>query len=283
MKILLLFILVINNSIGNVQIRDQNNDLTNVVKEFLPKNSILISPEKPPNTKPIQLYDFNHDGINEIIVTYETKAQTQPSPSQYGAILLMNDNNKWRKIWETETQGVGLYFSGLADITGDGTKEYLFGVTIGAAVGGNLDVYKWSNNKFKQIADIPNNEIDLVIEKNKVGIAVWQMFLVDSYLVDVMSWNGSKIVFDEQLFSKYYPTIDNFYKEKISKLNAWFYWYCLADSQIKANLFDEASTSIKKGKELADKQNMPDIVQKFNELDKRLALKKKIFSTANKK
>jgi hypothetical protein len=34
------------------------------------------------------------------------------------------------KSLETNTQGVGLQFSGLADITGNGIKVYLFGVFI---------------------------------------------------------------------------------------------------------------------------------------------------------
>jgi hypothetical protein len=78
------------------------------------------------------------------------------------------------------------------------------------------------------------------------------MYLGDSHLVDVLKWNGEKLVYDQELYSTlystYYPIIEKFYKNKIRKLDAWYYWYCLADAQIKANSFDEASKSIKKGK-----------------------------------
>ena len=50
-----------------------------------------------------------------------------------------------------KNQGIDLDFSGLADITGDGKKEYLFGVTIGAAAGSELEIYQWINNAFKKL------------------------------------------------------------------------------------------------------------------------------------
>ena len=59
-----------------------------------------------------------------------------------------------------------------------------------------------------------------------------------------MEWK--KIVLDEELYSRYYPVIEKFYNDKISKMDAWFYWYTLADAQIKANLFEKAKDSIQK-------------------------------------
>ena len=260
---------------------DQKKDLMKIVKAFMPSNSSLISPENPSSTQPIQLYDFNHDGQKEIIFTFEIKAKEQPSPSQYGAIVLKKDNADWRKIYETKKQGVGLDFSGLADITGDGTKEYLFGVTIGADIGSELEVFQWVNSSFKKIADVPSNKIDIVKGNQKVGLAVWQKFVGDSYLVDVLKWNGEKLVYDKELYSKYYPVIEKFYNDKISEMDAWFYWYSLADAQIKANKFEEASKSIQKGISVAEKIPMLDVAQDFNDLTERLENKRKYESFLN--
>ncbi len=254
---------------------DQKKDLMKIVKAFMPSNSSLISPENPSSTQPIQLYDFNHDGQKEIIFTFEIKAKEQPSPSEFGAIVLKMDNADWRKIWETKKKGVDLDFSGLADITGDGTKEYLFGVTIGADIGSELEVFQWVNNSFKKIADVPYHKIDIVKGNQKVGIAVWQKYVGDSYLVDVLKWNGEKLVYDKELYSQYYPIIEKFYNDKISEMDAWFYWYSLADAQIKANKFEEASKSIRKGISVAEKIPMLDVVQDFNDLTERLENKRK--------
>ncbi|MFS0824725.1 hypothetical protein [Bacillus sp. 1P02SD] len=120
--------------------------LTEIINEFLPPNSTLVSPEEPKTNKPVQFYDLNQDGQEEIIITFEIKAKEQPNPSQFGVIVLRKENERWEKTWETQTQGVGLDYSGLADITGDGIKEYLFGVTIGDSIGNKIEIFKWNNN-----------------------------------------------------------------------------------------------------------------------------------------
>ncbi|MFJ7731230.1 hypothetical protein ACIQXF_04975 [Lysinibacillus sp. NPDC097231] len=196
----------------------------------MPSNASLISPENPFSTQPIQLYDFDHDGQKEIIVTFKIDAKDQFT--QFGSIVLKKDHTDWRKIGETKNQGVDLDFSGLADITGDGTKEYLFGVTIGAAIGSKLEVLQWSDNSLKKIADVPYHKIDFVNGNQKVGLAVWQMYIGNSYLVDVLKWNGEKLVYDEELYAKYYPIIEKFYNEKIAEMNAWFYLHSVEDSHL---------------------------------------------------
>ncbi|MEH7462414.1 hypothetical protein V7166_10130 [Bacillus thuringiensis] len=277
MQIILLSLGILNSSsILIFANENQKEDLMKIIKEFKPPNSLLVSPENPFSTQPIQLYDFNQDRQKEIIVTFQMKAKEQPS--QFGVMVLKKENNKWQKIWETKTQGVGLEFSGLADITGDGIKEYLFGVTIGAAAGNSLEIFQWYENSFKKIADVPYHKMDILNGNPKIGLAIWQWYLADSYFVDTLKWNDKNFVFDEELFSKYYPTIERFYNDKISEMDAWFYWYCLADAQIKANLLGKASNSIHKGLSLAKQLSMPDVVQNFNELTGILEEKKKHFS-----
>ncbi|MEI4832150.1 hypothetical protein WAX78_22455 [Bacillus sp. FJAT-53711] len=279
MLVILLSLRILNpSSILIFANENQKENLMKIVKEFKPSNSLLVSPENPFSTKTIQLYDFNQDGQKEIIATFQIKAKEQSSPSQFGVMVLKKENNNWQKIWETKTQGVGLEFSGLADITGDGIKEYLFGVTIGAAAGNKLEVFQWNDNSFKKIADVPYHKMNILDENQKIGLAVWQWYIADSYLVDVLKWDGKKLAFDEELYSRYYPTIEKFYNDKISEMDAWFYWYCLADAQIKANLLEEAPKSIQKGRSLAKQLSMPDVVQSFNELTSRLEEKKKHFS-----
>ena len=253
-----------------------NKDLMKIINEFVPPNSLLVSPEEPKSTKPYQFYDFNQDGQEEIIITFEIKAKEQPNPSQYGVIVLRKENERWEKTWETQTQGVGLDYSGVADITGDGIKEYLFGVTIGASAGNKLEIFKWNNNSLKMIAEVPYHMMELLSNK-KVGIAVWQRYIADTYFVDVLKWNGEKLVLDEELYSSYYPAIEKFYNDKILKMDAWFYWYTLADAQIKANLFEKARNSIQKGTTLAKQLSLPDAVENFERLSDKLEKKKKSY------
>lgn len=158
----------------------RSEDLMKIIKAYIPLKSLLVRPEEPVLTKPFQLYDFDQDGQEEIIITFEIKALEQPSPSQFGVIVLKIGNEGWKKILETRTQGVGLQYSGVADITGDGTKEYLFGVTIGASAGNQLEIFKWNNNSLKKIADVSYHMIELLNGKI-VGIAVWKRYIADTY------------------------------------------------------------------------------------------------------
>lgn len=251
-----------------------NKDLMKMINEFVPPNSILVSPEEPKTTKPYQFYDFNQDGQEEIIITFEIKAEVQPNPSQYGAIVLRKDNERWEKVWETQTQAVGLDYSGVADITGDGIKEYLFGAAIGASAGNDLEIFQWNNHSLKKIAEVPYHMMELLRNK-KTGIAVWQRYIADTYFVDVLTWDGENLVLDEERYARYYPVIEKFYNDKVSKMDAWFYWYTLADAQIKANLFEKARDSIQKGTALAKQLSLPDEVKKFEQLSVKLEKMKK--------
>jgi hypothetical protein len=190
--------------------------------------------------------------------------------------VLRKENERWKKVWETQAQGVGLDYSGVADITGDGIKEYLFGVTIGASAGNKLEIFKWNNNSLKMIAEVPYHMMELLSNK-EVGIAVWQRYIADTYFVDVLKWNGEKLVLDEELYSSYYPAIEKFYNDKLSKMDAWFYWYTLADAQIKANFFEKARNSIDKGTILATQLSLPDAVKNFEKLRHKLEKRKKSF------
>lgn len=277
-KIVLLSILsvVAVNCISLVVLANEQpkEDLMQIIRPFMPANSSLISANQPFSTKSVQLYDFNDDGQKEIIFTYEIKAQNQPAPSQFGAIVLQINQSHWQKVWEASKQGVDLDFSALKDITGDGKKEYLFGVTIGASIGSELEVFQSLNNALNKIADIPYHKMDFVEGTQKVAIAIWHLYIGDSYLVEVLQWNGEHLVYNEASYAKYYPLIENFYIDKISQIDAWFYWYCLADAQIQANKFKDAYGSIQEGIALAKASDLPDVIQYFNELTNRLENKK---------
>ncbi len=217
--VLLTILAIINLNLSpnfTYAVEKPNNDLIKIINEFLPPNAILVSPEEPKSSKPYQLYDFDQDGQEEMIVTFEIKAKEQPSPSQYGVIVLSKKNERWGKTWETQAQGVGLNYSGLADITGDGIKEYLFGVAIGASAGNQLQIFKCNNDTLKLIAEVPYHMMEL-LSNGTVGIAVWQRYIADTYFVDVLKWNGEKLVLDEERYSSYYPVIEQFYNDKISK------------------------------------------------------------------
>ncbi|PFK66601.1 hypothetical protein COJ21_24480, partial [Priestia megaterium] len=87
----------------------QGPSLMKMVENFKPPNATLIKADRPSSAKPIQFYDFNHDGQKELIITYEIKAKEQPSPSQFGVMILKREKDgNWRKLFNDQVQGVDL-------------------------------------------------------------------------------------------------------------------------------------------------------------------------------
>lgn len=187
-------------------------------------------------------------------------------------IVLKKKADSWEKAWEKEIEGVGLNYFQLVDVTNDGTKELIFGVTIGASVGNQLEIFTWEKESFEPIFETYYHELEIV-KNERVGLAIWDRFLADTYFVEVVRWNGNDFVFDQPLFAAYYPKIASFYEEKLLMMNAWFYWYALADAQIKANLMEEAKSSIQNGIEIAEKEQLSDALENLQKLKDQLKKK----------
>lgn len=242
------------------------NELEEVVAPFLPKTAELIEPTSPLQTRPILPYDFDQDGQKELVVIYKEK----DDPNKQKAMLLKKEQEQWKKIWEKTGEGFDIHLSALTDITGDGIKEYVIGWMIGESAGNQLEIFQWQNHTLKKIFDYPSyQKIEFLTGEKQTYLAIWKRFCCDAYTVDVLGWNGTVIDFDQKMFAEYYPKIEEFYANKIKQLDAWYYWYALADAQIKANFLDEARASIQKGFSfnLANKE--------FAELQKRLEKKLK--------
>ena len=245
-----------------VQAAEHQKDLREIVKDFLIKDSELVEAEEPGNTKAILQYDFDNDEQHELIVTFKEKEQLK-------AMVLKKENGQWKKVWETNGEGFDIHYSGLEDIDRDGVKEFLIGWMIGASAGNELEVFQWQKDSLHKLnGSIPYHKLEIINEGKQTYLALWQRFCCDAYTVEVLKWNGTEFVQDDKTYAMYYPKIKAFYQEKIAEMDAWYYWYALADAQVKANLLQEASISIEKGLAL-DPDN-----EQLLELKKKLGLEK---------
>jgi hypothetical protein len=244
---------------------NENMQYEKIVRSLLPSNSELAEPHEPKNTPPIQQYDFDQDGQNELVVTFKQKGE----PTQLKAMMLKREGDQWKKAWETKGMGFDIHYSGFADITGDGIQEYVVGWMVGASAGNELEIFQWQDNSLKKISGYSfYHKVEMLTKENQSRLAIWDRFCCDAYTVEVLGWNGNRLVLDEKMYAEYYPQIEKFYETKIRELDAWYYWYALADAQIKANLFNKAQSSIEKGLSF----NLAN--QEFKELQKRLEKQK---------
>ncbi|SES64952.1 hypothetical protein SAMN05216389_101247 [Oceanobacillus limi] len=245
-------------SLHESALANEGEDDLEIAKRFLPKNGALVVPSQPENVTAIQRYDFDKDDVQEMIVTYKVKGN-----SKQKAMVLKKERGKWEKIWDTSGKGIDIDYAGLADITGNGTDEFMIGWMVGASAGSELAIFTWHENKLKKLGENYHyHKLDTLNRGKRTSVVIWDRFCCDAYRVNVWKWTDGDMVHDENMYEAYYPTIEEFYEEKLAAMKAWYYWYGLADAQIKANLLDKARQSIEQGRALHNGQEMFDDLEK---------------------
>jgi hypothetical protein len=223
---------------------DNMDQFHEIVRHFLPPEADLIKPNQPEGARSIQCYDFDQDGQLEIVATYRLKEHVK----KLHLLVLKRENQQWRKVYEKADDGFDVEFSGLIDLTGDGRKEYIVGWGIGASAGSKLEVFSWKDNTLQSILEPQYyHQLEILRTGRSAGLAIWERYCCDAFIVDVLTWDGRQLTTDEELYQEYYPKVERFYKDKIKGMDAWFYWYALADAQLKANYLDKAKESIQRG------------------------------------
>jgi hypothetical protein len=243
--LLIIFLLVFIQPLRTTSAaKKETQPLYETVKELLSTEAEFIKPNTPDSVSSIQVYDFDQDGQQEMMVTY----RLENGLGKLHALLLKKEGNQWKKIWETTSEGFDIEYAGFVDITGDGVGEFVIAWGIGASAGNKLEIYRWEENTLKRIIE-PRffHRMELLKGENQNSLALWERYCCDAFLVDVLTWTSKGLVSDEELYRQYYPQVKSYYEAKIKEMDAWFYWYGLADAQLKANLIEEATESIQKG------------------------------------
>lgn len=255
---------------------DSNKDILNEVNKIIPKDARIINPENPEGSKGIQLKDIDGDGNGEAIVLYKLNG----ADGHAGFLVLKQDsNNKWNKIMDYRSDGSDVNYLNIANVTGNENGDIIIGWQMGSTANG-LDLFTWKNKKLEKVASSYYSKIEVseMADKNgnkngKNDVALWVHDTGEAYIIDVLKWDGSRLVSDTDAYPYYFKTVVPYYEQKIKELpGAAFYWYYLADAQIKAGDSKNALNSINEG--LALKKKSPNIYpedSKFLEL-KKLAL-----------
>ena len=161
------------------------------------------------------------------------------------------------KVWEVKSPGNDVDWLGFADVTGNGKMEMLIGWTIGASAGNGLDVYEWDQDSFHKISSIGYHKLDLFHIKNddkedpRVKMAVWQKDTGDAYNIEIYRWIGGHLTTAQDAYPIYFTQVVDYYQQKVSEMpDAAFYWYYLADAQLKAERYTDVLETVEKGLQL---------------------------------
>lgn len=208
------------------------------VREFLPVGARLLDNE---SFESIQTYDFDRNGRPEILAAYQLGERS------VGVLLLREKSGEWKEVWQ-EDVGYNLDHLELADITGDGRLDVLVGGSIGASAGNSLHIYSWQERgELREIARTGYHRLEVLDLAGPYGfdgkakLAVWSRDTGDTFVVDILRWDGLGLEAAEDLYAAYFPTVVEYYTQKINETPAAaYYLYYLADAQVKVGDFKGA-------------------------------------------
>ncbi|AZV56854.1 M56 family metallopeptidase [Clostridium sp. AWRP] len=236
----------------------------NIVKKFLPKNAQIVTSSNTKEGENVLLKDLNNDGRIEIVSAYKSIGQSE----KINIIVLKRIGNNWIKALDEPVEGFKADIALTADIDGDGKDEVLLGRRVGGTLG-QLSIYKWNNNTLDKmpiqwnsdvldkmpVGEIDYSKVDIVDipGKDMKAIAVWNHDTGNAYMINVLKLNGKTFESADDLCPDYFKQkVVPYYEQKVKEMpKAGFYWYYLADSQIKAGDKKSALKSIEEGSNVA--------------------------------
>ncbi|MCB2298817.1 tetratricopeptide repeat protein [Clostridium tagluense] len=235
----------------------KKEDINSIAKQFLPIKSKLVDVSKIATGKPVIKVDLDNDKKDEIIGFFDI-----PESFEKGFVVIKEKEGKWNKIYEYKGEGNKILKSEIIDINGNGKKTLLFGNLISTHAGATYSLFTLNDDKINKVDLETWNKMDVVntsLENDKKGFvfAGWSLYGSDkAYLIDLVRFNGEKFTYAKDLYPQYFKGVVKYYKDimvKDSKDVA--HWYFLADSQVKANMYNDALNSIKKGIDATNDEN----------------------------
>lgn len=238
-----------------------------VVNEFLAKGAQIVNPQTPEGAKGVQLVDLNGDGEDEIVALYKLNG----TQSRAGLLVLKYAaDGTWSKVSDYQSDGFGVNYLKFANITGDKGNNIVVGWNLGS-IFNELNIFSLENNQLKKITSNYCSKIEVEdMDGNKNGqseIALWIHDTGEAFQIDVFKWNGEELVSDQDAHPNYFQKVTQYYEQKVKEMpDAAFYWYYLADAQIKADNPKDALSSITAG--LAIKAEHSDYYPDNSEFEK---------------
>ncbi|MCQ6560048.1 WG repeat-containing protein [Paenibacillus mendelii] len=210
-------------------------NLEQFVRPYLPVGAEIVTIAQPRPHPAVITVDLDNDRTSEIIAIYRLQGE------QYLLVLQLSKDG-WKVLSHVKGTGYGVTVLQAANVTGSGGEQVLVGWQLGS-IWSKLSLYEWTREGLRDAA--PEDAIfsymdvfELPAEFDAHGrayIALWQHDTGEAYRVSVVRWENGKLVPASEADRYYYPKVVHYY-ERLVRLHPTyrFYWYYLADAQLKA-------------------------------------------------
>jgi hypothetical protein len=205
-----------------------------IIQLFLPSMGELIETERPHHDVCVLRIDLDGDGTPEIAAAYKWLGETY-------LLVLKYHLHSWRVAANVKGKGYGVSFFQAAPIMDQNRNNLVVGWQAGdrEAV---LGIYHWTYEGLKNIVkeDLYFSRIHVEDMAGVAGydgkneVALWRHDAGDAYRVNVYRWDKGTFVLASDLYPSYFTKVAQYYKQKVQEAPyASYYWYYLADAQLK--------------------------------------------------
>lgn len=214
-------------------------EYTSLLRAFLPADaSLLMAGEHAVSYEA----DIDGDGANEVIGAYKWHEKVY-------LLILKHFTQGWRAVAHIEGRGYDISYLYVAFVTGQRMVNIIAGWQIGA-IWSELALYGWTQHGIQEMAKpgIYFSQIeaeDMPIKDGQYELALWSHSTGESYVVEVYRWKEDRLERALDTYPYYFKKVARYYKKKTKEMpDAAFYWYHLADAQVKIGELDKAMQSI---------------------------------------
>lgn len=217
-----------------------------LLEEVLPPSATILKLQNANNRPAVLLADIDGDRLKELIVAYGLKGETY-------LLILKKSYKIWYPILEVKGKGYGITDLMAVPLTTQGVNSLIVGWQIGS-IGSQLFLLHWKIYGFINLLTsfIVYNKLfaeDMPGKNGKDGqfeLAIWIHDIGKANTIEVYRFNGTDLEIAKDVYPYYFKRIATYYKELLSNYDFSYYWYHLADAQLKAEETEQALISINK-------------------------------------
>ncbi|MFJ8065722.1 hypothetical protein ACIQYS_13910 [Psychrobacillus sp. NPDC096426] len=218
------------------------NDNIKMFKQFLPQAATILELQQTEKKPAVLVADIDGDDVDELIGAFQYKGKNY-------LWILKNRNNQWQPLIMIRGSGFGISDLRAVPLTDTRVNTVIIGWQHGSTMS-QLNLLQWTKNGFVWL---PTNDLfyskleveDMNID-GKFELAIWTHDTGEAYKVEVYRFDKTGLVQAKDVYPYYFRKVAAYY-ESLLKTNEYsYYWYYLADAQIKEGKLDKALNSIYK-------------------------------------
>lgn len=214
-----------------------------LLKAFLPRGAEVLELQQPEKRPAVLLADLDGDHCLELVAAYKDHGENY-------IIILKEYCHTWYQVAHMKGSGYSITDLVAAPVVDSTINTLLIGWQI-AGIWSELDLLQWTPEGFQHLTLNKKIYSKMIVEEmNKClgtyEIALWNHDTGNAYQIDIFRWCTNELVKAVDVYPYYFNKVANYYKALLQEMDSPVYWYYLADAQMKAELFDQALTTIHK-------------------------------------